>query len=273
VGAKPPFLEKLMKYPHSLAFVLAVALLSAGVSFAATISPRSLGYDSGAAGVTGRNANPHNLSNRNTGTTLHATNGEDRICVFCHTPHGSSPQTPLWNRPNLADPDSSYPLYAGAVDIKNIAAAKYTTDGSVQYPNGASRMCLSCHDGVTAVGQVLNGADLASLTMPPSGIVDLSVSHPISFVYNATVLAGLNPVNYQLPVTDTKVPRDSQSRMQCTTCHDPHLDTKDDFPGYSLPFWRNYTGTTNEAADYDATCNECHIGGAYDPAAPPMHNF
>jgi cytochrome c553 len=258
-----------MKYLHFLTPVLAGALLFAGASFAATISPRSLGYDSGAAGVTGRNANPHNLSNRNSGTTLHATNGEDRICVFCHTPHGSSPQTPLWNRPNLAG--VSYPLYAGVVEIKSIAAAKYTTDGSVQYPNGASRMCLSCHDGVTAVGKVLDGADLAALTMPANGIVDLSQSHPISFVYDAAVLAGLNPVNYQLPVMDAKVPRDAQSRMQCTTCHDPHLDTKDPFPGYSLPFWRNYT--SDEAVDYDATCNECHIGGAYDPAVPPMHNF
>ncbi|ALC17176.1 putative multiheme cytochrome c [Desulfuromonas soudanensis] len=259
-----------MKYLHFLVLIVPLALLSAGFSFAATISPRSLGYDTGAAGVTGRNANPHNLSNRNDGTTLHATNGEDRICVFCHTPHGSSPQTPLWNRPNLANPDASYPLYAGALVIKAIGGpAKY--DYSVQYPNGASRMCLSCHDGVTAVGKVLNGADLATLTMPPNGIVDLSKSHPISFVYNAAVLTGLNPANYQLPVTDAKVPRDAESRMQCTTCHDPHLDTKDPFPGYSLPFWRNYT--SDEALDYDATCNECHIGGAYNPAVPPMHNF
>lgn len=203
---------------------------------------------------------------------------ETGICVFCHTPHGASAESTLWNRRDPVGPNGNgtFPLYGSATsnlqdtDIQPVAKYGPAYD---TYPNGASRLCLSCHDGVSAIGGVLNGGDIPmasgsetiqSYFGPTSpAIIDLTVSHPISFVYNGTVAGMLNEPGrkvsgdqYQTP--DPAIsPLDGKSRMQCTTCHDPHLDTR--LGGQSgLPFWRHRTGNTNN--DYDQVCQNCHLG-------------
>ncbi len=45
----------------------------------------------------------HNLSSSGPGP-IRATD-EDRICIFCHTPHNATPLSPLWNKEL---PDESY---------------------------------------------------------------------------------------------------------------------------------------------------------------------
>lgn len=247
---------------HIYLVFLLLLLLPSGQAYAGSTGPRDLGYNGG------NNSNPHNLSSLSSSSIHAAAGGENRICVFCHTPHGGADQTPLWNRPNLANPDSSYPLYGGTVEIKTIGAAQYSnSNAGIQYPNGASRMCLSCHDGVTAIGEVIGGTILdSSMTMSTSGTVDLAKSHPISFIYSATVMGLINGrktgAEYQLPPIDSQAPRDGLERMQCTTCHDPHENTRNGI-SYTLPFWRNYTGV--EATDYSTTCDACHI-------APPNNS-
>ncbi len=227
-------------------------------------------------------SNKHNLSS-NSLNNVRATS-DTRICVFCHTPHGGAVQSPLWNRKDPAT--GSFPLYASStVDIKDIPDAQYDNSNPATYPNGATRMCLSCHDGVSAVGEVVNGLEnfttkiaMTFDTLDAAGgtaVVDLATSHPVSFVYNATVKSAINAAegvpdntNYRLPLT---VPLDSQERMQCTTCHDPHEDTRS--AGYTLPFWRNYTG--NDITDYDGTCQDCHLGsdwgGSWGGTPTPIH--
>ncbi len=207
-------------------------------------------------------SNAHNLSSTATNAVRATT--ETRICVFCHTPHGAVAQTSLWNR---NDPDSmgSFPLYSSAtLNIDDPGIVGLSGYNTTDYPNGASRMCLSCHDGVTAIGEIVNGSTIsmthATLNDFGSGTIDLATSHPISFVYNAAVRDAINVAeggsNYQLSA-NTKVTTDSADRMQCTTCHDPHYDTKNSGV-YDLPFWSNYTG--NELADYDNACQACHLG-------------
>jgi hypothetical protein len=212
------------------------------------------------------NTNPHNLSS-SSASAINAVAGEtDEICIFCHTPHNASGRGALWNRPDITTAlgGGTFPIYGqtGDILIDTIPAADYNQGG--EYPNGATRLCLSCHDGVTAIGEVIPAA--GGLIAPSIGpmttmVIDLSTSHPISFVYNAAVEAVLDdkPVVgsdfYKLPSAGIL---DDQSRMQCTSCHDPHLDTNE--PGYTLPMWRNYTG--NENADYEGTCGECHVGGS-----------
>lgn len=213
-----------------------------------------LGYSTSGT-IPGKNSHPHNLSNISEGA-IHATALEtDQICIFCHTPHGSTPAaSPLWNR---QDPQGGpFPLYGdlGTLQIDNIPAANYTTVG---YPNGATRMCMSCHDGTTAIGTVLNGTSgtniAPSLTsMTANGTVNLATSHPVSFVYDGTVQTALG-ASFQLPPAGW---RDSQNRMQCTTCHDPHTDTKGGT--YNLPMWAKYSGVEN--TDYTTTCDACHVG-------------
>jgi hypothetical protein len=134
-------------------------------------------------------------------------------------------------------------------------------------------MCLSCHDGVTAIGllrdsttiNMLGGTNLGDFPSAVSAIIDLSSSHPISFVYDEPVrtdlLAYYGVGSYILPDTGDAIdtPLDGQSRMQCTTCHDPHDDTD---AAFGLPFWRQATGTD----DYIDVCNACH---AVIPAVGP----
>jgi hypothetical protein len=234
----------------------------------------SLGWNGGV------NDNPHNLSSLSTAAIHAPAGGEEQICIFCHTPHGASAQSTLWNRPDLLN--ATYPLYSGDLVINEtfnppgsagtLVLSKYSnSDPLIQYPNGSSRMCMSCHDGVTAVGTVLNGGALANLTMSAAGTIDLSASHPISFVYTQAVVDKVNGsrggLQYQLPATASRAPLDGSQRVQCTTCHEPHFDTRHD-GSYPFPFWRNAGRgfPAGSAADYDLTCNQCHLSPAvWDP--------
>lgn len=133
---------------------------------------------------------------------------ETQICVFCHTPHGAATgATPLWNRKLAGNGyTQSYVLYdSNTLDAKQV-------QGSLDQPGGSSKLCLSCHDGTVAVGNVnvLNGisptpnpqgtstiATSGGTTMPTgagatTGFTrnlgtDLSNDHPISVSYNDTL--------------------------------------------------------------------------------------
>lgn len=70
-----------------------------------------------------------------------STAGTPRVCEFCHTPHSSNTNTaiagaPLWNR---AETTQTFTLYSSP-----------TMTASTAQPQLASKLCLSCHDGVNA---------------------------------------------------------------------------------------------------------------------------
>jgi len=152
------------------------------------------------------------------------------MCEFCHTPHSIKPLTPTWNNSN---PATRYIMYDEMISsTSNIPA-----DPSRQ-PDGSSMLCLSCHDGTIAPGNV-NSA------MPPgsSSILgtDLSDDHPISFIYDATLTASDGQLKYKplFPVT-----LDDNSKVQCASCHDPHVD-----------IYHNFLVVSNEYSDL---CFKCH---------------
>ena len=227
--------------------------------------------------------NPHNLSNLSNNTIKAqpvATGGSDQICIFCHTPHSATADSPLWSRPDPAL--GSFPLYNSPLVIAGtlggdptgqVTRSQYDNADPAAYPNGASRLCLSCHDGVTAIGllrdnttiNMLGGSTLNDFSS--QAVIDLSTSHPISFVYDSNVLGDLTAYygasTYSLP-SASYTPLDGQTRMQCTTCHDPHNDT---FSANSLPFWRKDTG--NSTNDYEDVCNSCHLSPGFTfPGSP-----
>lgn len=226
----------------------------------------------------GANGNKHDFS-MGSGAPI-SSSTETRVCIFCHTPHGASAQSTLWNRPS-PEGDGAFNLNdSSSLIIKGSAKglSGYDNTDRSSYPNGSTRLCMSCHDGVVAIGAVLNGVVDPADTIHSAYVddehlsmkIDLATSHPVSFKYDADVLAEIVKVankgeTYQLPSLPT-TPLDGLQRMQCTTCHDPHEDTKDDLLADSLPlglpFWRHKGA--NSAASYEAVCKSCHKG-AYGP--------
>ncbi len=175
----------------------------------------------------------HNLSASGPGP-VRAT-AESQICVFCHTPHGGRSQAPLWNR---HDSQAAYIPY----NSPSLLA-------SPGQPTGASKLCLSCHDGTVAMGDLVSGPSVAfagSPTMPPGrGLIgtDLRDDHPISFnFYESLAQAGgriASPAGW-----DPRVRLDQNSMLQCTTCHDPHNDQ-----------WGRFLVMPNQES---ALCRQCH---------------
>jgi predicted CXXCH cytochrome family protein len=158
----------------------------------------------------------HNLSVSGPGSVR--ASQESQVCIFCHTPHNASPSSPLWNR---RDPGSSYTPYNSSTAV-----------ASPGQPTGASLLCLSCHDGTIALGDVLSRSTNISMrsgvsTMPtgPGRLgTDLSDDHPISFTYNNT-LANQNGELVNPSTLTNEARLDSNGRLQCTACHDAHDNT------------------------------------------------
>lgn len=238
----------------SVFFVLVVIFFDAGVSIGA---PGPKFKDGG---------NKHNLSFSNTGVNYKATSASDpranQICIFCHTPHNAKPQTVLWNRNDTTLTFGHYSSNTLAIHTDTTArtASDYKSE-----PNGSSRLCLSCHDGVTALGAVLNGQAIEvnssiSTAMAGAKVFDrtkiTNSHHPVSFVYNTAVRDRLNTLEgagtYTLPA-NVKVRLDREKRMQCVTCHDPH-QTQFDNP--ATPFW--VLGGTSAPDAHDTVCLDCH---------------
>jgi ribosomal protein L37AE/L43A len=192
----------------------------------------------------------HNLSASGPGP-LRAVR-EREICRFCHTPHVARREAPLWNR---RDSGRTYVKYwSSTLDAYG--------PGESPEVDGASRLCLSCHDGTVALGEVLRGGAIA---MRPGaerirgrgeGLTggDLSGSHPVSFRITETLIARNNQRG-DLPLrplaqikADRDVRLDSYDKVQCTTCHDPHSSKNDRSSG--VPFYRK--------PRWEEVCLTCH---------------
>ncbi len=178
----------------------------------------------------------HNLSVGGPGAIKAAT--ETQICIFCHTPHNSAPSSPLWNR---RAPGATYTPYSSST-LKGIAGQ----------PTGASLMCLSCHDGTIALGDLLSRqapvAMSGGVTSMPTGAsrlgTDLSDDHPVSFSYSASLAATRGELVNPETLTG-RVRLDASGQLQCTACHDPHDDANGKFLVMS-----------NLAS---ALCQACHV--------------
>ena len=187
---------------------------------------------------------PHDLSGGYNGNAAQLGS-----CQFCHAPHYgnvSSPngglpadgyaQIPLWNRrtPNTA----AYSLYTNVAGWSgNLGTGSYT--------------CLSCHDGVSDMGNTFRGtpgfagavpmrqtvpANIGgtwdgntNTYVPPSGgVTDLRDDHPVGVFYSGSGAgygAGGNNYNQNANVTAAGLKlysRGAQATVECGSCHDPH---------------------------------------------------
>jgi predicted CXXCH cytochrome family protein len=169
---------------------------------------------SGHAAKTGIIGTKHDLSSK-TGPGPYKALSEDRICVFCHTPHNAFPQTPLWNKKMEGTNYDSYPPYSSTTMVSKPGG-----------PTGVSRLCLSCHDGTLALGEVRLPSKKIDMTVPggipassPSNFgVSLANHHPISFEYSKALP---NSELYS-PGLPPGLLFYGYDMIECTTCHDPH---------------------------------------------------
>lgn len=178
----------------------------------------------------------HNLSTTGPGVGGNANTGTTEICVFCHTPHGANATAapPLWNRKIGGTSNTTttylanYTAYSSESLDARMSSVQSGWDGK---PLGSSKLCLSCHDGTIALGNVVNapGSGLGSAisvggaptTTMPAGTdgytrnlgQDLSNDHPISITYSTALttqdgelrpLASMPPINSSHPLVGVR---------------------------------------------------------------------
>ncbi|MEI7728136.1 MAG: cytochrome c3 family protein [Verrucomicrobiota bacterium] len=161
----------------------------------------------------GIRSSKHNLSASSPGTVKSVT--ETEICITCHTPHTVKRQAPLWNHQD-----------SGAVYTPYTSSTKKATIGQ---PTGASKLCLSCHDGTIAMGMVqktrLNKSAQPEIRTLASGAIkigpDLSDDHPISFTYDSALVMANGQLRDPASLTGP-VHLDANKQVQCTSCHSAH---------------------------------------------------
>lgn len=164
---------------------------------------------------------PHDLSVGSSAELKSIAGGQ--VCGYCHTPHSSDPQTPAWA---IQKKGQIYTPYTSA-----------TLQAVAGQPDGASLMCLSCHDGTIAPGGV--GIGLFHKNKKANLSLDLSDDHPVSFIYDNSLVA----TDKKLHSPDKRWV-DGNSKVQCTSCHDPHDNTKTKF--------------LKEGKEYGILCKQCH---------------
>lgn len=172
---------------------------------------------------------------------------EKQVCIFCHVPHGGGSRT-LNARPDVGNTHQAY----ASSTLRTRAGA----------PTGASRICLSCHDGTIAVGKTrtrsirMTGVT-ARGTIPATRRsnlgTDLRSTHPVSIPFAMS--------------SKTHSPSDPHvklegSDVQCTSCHDPHSEFGGSPEGMFL------VRPTNGSA----LCTSCHdvSRGAHATSAAPF---
>lgn len=182
-------------------------------------------------------------------------NGDnDQVCIYCHTPHNASTVAPLWNR--QLPTQSFTPYQSGSFDGTFVEVGGQ--------PTGESLLCLSCHDGITAMNALLHGtsnmeggfAQLGLVYYPGSAFTDgpgpnigenfpgsggsgfavdnLSNDHPVSFVFDQALIdadAAGGAVKLVKPSSGSAIRLfgPANNRLECSSCHSVHDDTYEPF--------------------------------------------
>jgi len=168
-------------------------------------------------------------------------------CAFCHAPHNVlGGVTPLWDHQLSSQ---TYTTYTSS-----------TYNAGPQAPSGGtSKLCLSCHDGTIAVGLTASkGSVTTSGSMSPEDVlgVNLSSGHPMSMVPvdDGQLAPSLfsNP-----PSTKDAAVKLVSGKIECTTCHDPHVPNKDSV----VPMFLSRSNANG------ALCLACHDPTRAQPSA------
>ena len=162
---------------------------------------------------------------------------QNRICLPCHTPHNAQAaeneqNSVLWNH---ATTEQTFEMYTTSAGHRG------------GQPEGPSKRCLSCHDGVTAIDAFggndgsFNNVRIAP-GLPSNLGTDLTNDHPIGVQYPPPDLTGYHDKSTFTGVKVVTV--NGVERVECTSCHDPHDNSLGKFLRQTL------AGS--------ALCLECH---------------
>ena len=161
-------------------------------------------------------------------------------CAYCHAPH-SGLSSGLWNQKLSTQVYSTY--------------SSNTSANSTMQPilGGVSNQCLSCHDGTVAVGTTMAYGQVTTrgsmYTQDVFGS-NLQASHPFSM---ATPLKDSVSLAESLTTSGktadpTGAVKLINGNIECTSCHDPHVQAKDLVS-------RNFLVRDSS---YGALCLACH---------------
>jgi predicted CXXCH cytochrome family protein len=172
---------------------------------------------------------------------------EADTCIFCHAPHNVIPNvTPLWDH---ALSSQTYTTYSSS-----------TYGSGAQTPGaGSSKLCLSCHDGTVAAGLTVTKGLIAtsgSMAAPDILTTNLATSHPVSMVPidDGSLAASLftSPASTEDPTVKLVA-----GKVECTTCHDPHVPRNDPV----VPMFLTRSNSNG------AICLACHEPARVQPNA------
>ncbi len=230
--------------------------------------------NTGGTGIVGSSHDMSNVAGKTVGgaswtSAQYSSGGPDvqkRICVFCHHPHnamasngktgyvegatgggasytGTLEYSPLWNRVLST---TSFVGYSNGIMMggnsvlgsdKRHALNAADVGGGTKIA-GVSLLCMSCHDGVTAMNaysQTTGSSQNAGANTINSAITstagfkgDMNNHHPMGFQYVAVqgVDAEIaDPNTVMVPGTSTTIADllyGPNHTMECVTCHDVH---------------------------------------------------
>lgn len=214
--------------------------------------------------------------------SFYRSGNEDEVCIFCHTPHGGTLNTPLWNR---ALPDQSGG--SAFTHYNSTTLSPTLKDDTTRPVNAESLLCMSCHDGTVAMNSIVNVSNRTVGGVPNDGATgklmtyydwgvegigavigdapdaagfgqgrwrDLTDDHPISFSYTSVY----NDPGYaedKLHIVGFAEDKGIRffgvnKNVECSSCHDPHVN------GNANTAYLPFLIMPNTAS---ALCLACHI--------------
>jgi len=149
------------------------------------------------------------------------TGARPDFCMYCHEPHsGIGGKAPLWNQKLTTQ---NYSLYSSDTEKNRSTQPLMQAD---------SNLCLSCHDGTVAPGTTMVYGQVtmtgAMYTYDVFGS-NLQPSHPFALALplkdNIDLIASL--ASKGITGDPTGAVRLVNGNIECTSCHNPHVQAKD----------------------------------------------